>query len=148
MPIEENFNLPMLPIRSAAKILDISVHTLRMYEREGLIIPYKKESSHRLYSNSDIERLKCIRRAINENKISIAGIKTIYSMIPCYEIINCDKSERENCRAYKEHEEPCWTYNHKNNPCKKRECRTCVVYNDYSECGKIKDLIKSVLSEN
>ncbi len=148
MSKDENQNLPMLPIRNAAKILDISVHTLRMYEREGLIIPFKKESSHRLYSYSDIERLKCIRRAINESKISIAGIKTIYSMIPCYEIINCSQTERDNCKAFQEHEQPCWTYNHKNNPCHKRECRSCEVYNNYSECGKIKDLIKNVLSQN
>ncbi|MHB1686300.1 MAG: MerR family transcriptional regulator [Ignavibacteriaceae bacterium] len=141
---DENYNLPLLPIRSAAKILNISVHTLRMYEREGLIIPFKKASSHRLYSNADIERLKCIRRSINESKISIAGIKTIYSMIPCWEIVNCSRSERENCMSFKEHTKPCWTYNHQDNPCQTRDCRSCAVYNNYSECGKIKELIRSV----
>ena len=33
---------PVFPISTAAKLLKISVHTLRMYEREGLIIPFKK----------------------------------------------------------------------------------------------------------
>ena len=147
MESDENYNLPLLPIRAAAKILEISVHTLRMYEKEGLIIPFKKESSHRLYSSSDIERLKCIRKAINESKISIAGIKTIYSMIPCFQILNCSKTERENCKAYNEHAVPCWSYNYKSNQCKDRECRSCQVYLDYSDCGSIKDFIKESFSK-
>jgi MerR family transcriptional regulator/heat shock protein HspR len=73
-------NEPIFPIRTAAKLLKISVHTLRMYEREGLIIPFKKETSHRLYSKDDLARIECIRNAINQQKISINGIKTIYSL--------------------------------------------------------------------
>ena len=79
-------DIPLYPISSAAKLLNISVHTLRMYEKNGLILPYKKESNHRLYSESDIDRLKCIRKAINQRKISINGIKTLYAMIPCWQV--------------------------------------------------------------
>ena len=46
-----NPNSPKYTISSAATLLGISVHTLRMYEREGLIIPFKKESGQRLYSD-------------------------------------------------------------------------------------------------
>ncbi|MFH2031950.1 MAG: MerR family DNA-binding transcriptional regulator [Bacteroidota bacterium] len=44
-------NIPTEPkytISSAANLLGISVHTMRMYEKEGLIIPFKKESNQRL----------------------------------------------------------------------------------------------------
>lgn len=133
--------MPLYPISSAAKILGISVHTLRMYEKEGLILPFKKESSHRLYSESDIQRLKCIRNTININKISIAGIKTIYSLIPCWEITNCLTENRKNCEAFASHSKPCWTFKHSGNSCYNKECRSCSVYKDYSECGKIKELI-------
>ncbi len=139
----DNINLPLYPISSAAKILDISVHTLRMYEKEGLIIPFKKESNHRLYSKADIDRLKCIRRAINESKISIAGIKSIYSLIPCWEISKCSKSDREKCEAFKSHATPCWMFEHSNNTCGEKDCRKCDVYSLYSECGKIKELLTS-----
>jgi MerR family transcriptional regulator, heat shock protein HspR len=139
----ENFELPLYPISSAAKILGISVHTLRMYEKEGLILPFKKESSHRLYSESDIQRLLCIRRAINVNKISINGIKAIYSLIPCWEINNCSKNDRNNCEAFISHSRPCWSFKHSNNICYNKECRNCNVYKDFTECGKIKDLITS-----
>ncbi len=135
---------PVFTISTAAKILDISVHTLRMYEREGLFIPFKKESNQRLYSKADIERLKCVRSAINESKISINGIKAIYSMIPCWDVVNCSKKDRQNCEAYNNVHQPCWSYNHKNNVCAKLNCRDCKVYNDYSECGKVKELMKSI----
>ena len=81
------------PIRTAAKLLNISVHTLRMYEKENLIIPYKKSTNHRLYSQFDIDRIKCIRQAINESKISINGIKSIYSLMPCWEVKKCSNDE-------------------------------------------------------
>src|SRR3989304_5728011 len=92
-----NFEEPLFPISITAKLLGISVHILRMYERENLIIPFKKKTNHRLYSKADIERISCIRRAINEYKISIAGIKTIYSLIPCWQIVKCSDEDRKNC---------------------------------------------------
>ncbi|GAB4290758.1 MAG: hypothetical protein Kow0098_09590 [Ignavibacteriaceae bacterium] len=125
-------------------MLNISVHTLRMYEREGLIIPFKKESNHRLYSQSDLDRIECIRRAISEKKISINGIKTIYSLIPCWDLLGCTKRDRINCKAFTAHSEPCWVMNEKGKYCQDRDCRVCTVYNDYSECDKVKEAIKNI----
>ncbi len=139
-----NQDEPVFPISAAAQLLKISVHTLRMYEREGLIIPFKKESSHRLYSQTDLKRIECIRRAINEMKISINGIKTMYSLIPCWDIMKCSEEDRTNCKSYNEHSKPCWSYAHENNVCEEKKCRDCDVYNKFSQCGEIKELIKSI----
>jgi MerR family transcriptional regulator, heat shock protein HspR len=141
--INIKFDLPIFPISTAAKLLNVSVHTLRMYEREGLFISYKKNPNRRLFSKSDLERIKCIRRSINDLKISINGIKAIYSLVPCWSIIKCKKEFREKCPAFNGHNEPCWSYNRTNNNCKKKGCRNCGVYNKYSDCDKIKDLFKS-----
>ena len=89
-------DVPLFSIGTVARMLGISVFTLRMYEREGLVVSHKAASSHRLYSHSDVERLKCIRHAINDEKISIAGIRKIYSMIPCWD---CDHSRRFSNKA-------------------------------------------------
>lgn len=140
----ENKFEPIYSISAAATLLHISVHTLRMYEREGLIIPFQKESKQRLYSRADIERLECIRSGINEMKMSINGIKTMYSLIPCWKIVGCSEVDRENCNAYKEHSKPCWSYCHSNNICKDRSCRECDAYSRHSQCVEIKELIKSV----
>jgi MerR family transcriptional regulator/heat shock protein HspR len=144
MEVIENSEQPMFPISTAARMLKISVHTLRMYEKEGLIIPFKKETNHRLYSRADIDRLNCIRKAINEFKISISGIKTIYSFIPCWQITNCNDEDRQNCNAFIVHNNPCWMFNHKKNICENKVCRECRVYKDYAECGDIKELIKNL----
>ncbi len=137
-------DLPVFPISTAAKLLNVSVHTLRMYEREGLFISYKKNPNRRLFSKSDLERIKCIRRSINELKISINGIKAIYSLVPCWSIIKCKKENRSKCQAFNGHSQPCWSYMNKN--CKKQECRNCGVYNKYSDCDKIKDFLKFISS--
>lgn len=138
-------NEPIYPIRTAAKLLNISVHTLRMYEKENLFIPYKKSSSHRLYSQSDIKRIECIRSAINDSKISISGIKTIYSMMPCWEIISCSKEDRSRCSAYLTHSGPCWSMKGEATVCASKDCRNCSVYKDYGECESIKNFIRNKL---
>ena len=140
-----NLELPLFPISVAARMLNISVHTLRMYEREGLIVPFKKESKHRLYSQADIQRLNCIRASINEKKISIQGIKTIYSLIPCWQILNCSTEDRKNCEALSSHSNPCWSFNHKNNICTKLDCRECSVYKNFTECNNLKEKLKQLI---
>lgn len=137
--------IPLFPISTTARILDISVHTLRMYEKEGLIIPFKKKSSHRLYSRADIDRLVCIRKSINQSKISINGIKTLYSLIPCWEITNCSEADRENCESYTSHSHPCWTFKHIDNQCSELICRECAVYKNFTECGTIKGKLKELI---
>jgi MerR family transcriptional regulator/heat shock protein HspR len=143
---------PIFPISVAAKLLDISVHTLRMYEREGLLIAFKKNSNRRLFSKEDIKRIECIRRSINELKISINGIKAIYSLIPCWDIIKCSAEDRKKCPAFNGHNKPCWSYDHTGKiddqsarHAEKQNCRNCDVYKKYTDCSDIKELIKSNL---
>jgi MerR family transcriptional regulator/heat shock protein HspR len=136
---------PIFPIGTAAKLLNISVHTLRMYEREGLIIPFKKNTNQRLYSKTDIERIECIRRAIKLEKISIKGIVRIFSLIPCWKIAGCTEVDRKNCKAYSGNSVPCWMFNHKDNFCTGKDCRTCEVYKSYGDCHSIREKIKELI---
>ncbi len=138
-------NTPKYTISVAAELTGISVHTLRMYEREGLIIPYKKESNQRRYSDMDLERILCIRRTINEHKINIEGIRRVLSLIPCWSIVQCSQIDRENCEAFHGYFKPCWMFNHKKNTCRDRDCRECEVYNSFINCGSIKDKLKQLL---
>ena len=139
-------NNPKYTISSAANLLNISVHTMRMYEREGLILPYKKESGQRLYSDKDLERIKCIRRTINEDKINIEGIRRILALIPCWSIVNCSLSDRKDCIAFNSHNKPCWMINHKNNYCEGKDCRECEVYQCFGTCDSIKNKMKELLA--
>ncbi|VAX25566.1 hypothetical protein MNBD_IGNAVI01-3056 [hydrothermal vent metagenome] len=126
--------IPIYPIRTASKLIGISVHTLRMYEIKGLIIPHKSQGNQRLYSANDIRRIESFRNDIKKRKISINGILTILSMLPCHLIINCSEKDRENCEAFHEIEKPCWTYKHSKNICGTIDCRECEVYKNNYDC--------------
>ena len=136
---------PIYTISTAAKILSTSIHTLRMYEREGLLIPFRKKSNQRLYSDQDIERVKCIQRTINKDKINIEGMRRVLSLLPCWSIINCSSEDRENCEFYSGHTKPCWMINHKNNTCQNKDCRECEVYRCFGTCASIKNKLKELL---
>ncbi|PKL83588.1 MAG: MerR family transcriptional regulator [Ignavibacteriae bacterium HGW-Ignavibacteriae-3] len=138
-------SIPSYTISNAARLLHISVHTLRMYEREGLLIPFKKESNQRLYSDKDLERIRCIRKVLNEDKIGIEGIRKLLSLIPCWGIVKCPAKERKVCKAYTGYSKPCWMLKHKNNVCESKNCRDCDVYSSFGNCESIKDKLKELI---
>ena len=144
----EKMDKPKYTISVAAELSGISIHTLRMYEREGLIIPFKKESNQRRYSDRDIDRIRCIRETINEHKLGLEAIRRVLSLIPCWAIIKCTEKDRENCQAFVSYSKPCWVFEHKNNTCRDRDCRECEVYQSFMHCGSIKDKLKELLPPN
>ena len=44
-----------------SKITDTSIHTLRYYEKEKLIVPERKENGHRKYSELDVAWMELIK---------------------------------------------------------------------------------------
>ncbi len=128
-------------IGEVAEILKISVETIRLYERRGLILTVKADNSQRVFSDSDVERIKCIRTAINDHKISIEGIRRIQSLIPCWEHVQCPVERREKCPAFFRTDAGCWTYKDKEDDCATRDCRSCKIYQLSGDCEKIKSLI-------
>jgi MerR family transcriptional regulator/heat shock protein HspR len=134
-------DLPVFDIGTVARLLGVSVQTLRLYERRGLILVQKSAGNQRRYTAADIERLRCIRDAITRHKISIEGIRRIQSLVPCWEYVKCPLEQRLVCPAYVEPTAGCWTYKHRKNVCAQAECRACPVYQLSSDCGKIKALV-------
>jgi MerR family transcriptional regulator/heat shock protein HspR len=67
-------------ISVAAKMLGIHQQTLRYYEREGLIQPSRSRGNIRLYSLSDINRLRQVQRLINDLGVNLAGAEVILRM--------------------------------------------------------------------
>lgn len=140
-----NNNEPIYTISNAANILGISIHTLRMYEREGLILPFRKNSNQRLYSNKDLERVKCIKKTINDDKINIEGIRRVLALIPCWSIIDCTSKDKTNCEFYSTYTKPCWMLKHNDNICQDKDCRECEVYQGFGSCASIKEKLRNLL---
>lgn len=143
MEIEIKNTDPVYPIGIIAKKFGISVHTLRLYESEGLIIPYKTESNRRLYSNADVHRIQCIRGMIEKKGLNFAGIKWALSMIPCWDLLPCSEEDRQSCDAYSDSNQPCWNVPHKAAKCTNVDCRDCHVYQGLSNCSNFKEYLKA-----
>ena len=133
---------PVFTIGVASDLIGMSVHTLRMYENEGLILPQRTETQRRLYSQVDIERLQCIRTMIEEKGFNLAGIKAMMSMAPCWEIKGCSESDRAQCEAYEDALEPCWVVKTKADICNDVDCSECPVYQEVTTCHNMKSFLK------
>ena len=73
----------LYPIGLVAKMFGISVATLRLYESEGLILPQKSPGQHRSFTEDDIKRIACIRSMITEKGLNLAGVRMVFSALPC-----------------------------------------------------------------
>ena len=71
---------PLFMISVVSEMLDIHPQTLRLYEREGLIVPSRTEGNTRLYSEEDIERLRTILSLTRDLGVNLAGVEVILSM--------------------------------------------------------------------
>lgn len=71
---------PLFMISVVAEMLDIHPQTLRLYEREGLVVPQRTGGNTRLYSQEDIDKLRRILRLTRELGVNLAGVEVILSM--------------------------------------------------------------------
>ena len=67
-------------ISAVAEMYDIHPQTLRLYEREGLLLPSRSEGNTRLYTDEDLERLEFILNLARDLGVNIAGIAIILQM--------------------------------------------------------------------
>jgi MerR family transcriptional regulator/heat shock protein HspR len=71
---------PRYVISIAARMLGIQTHTLRYYERIGIIEPSRSRGNIRLYSESDISYVKQIKKLMDELGVNLAGVEVILRM--------------------------------------------------------------------
>ena len=64
-------------ISMAARLLGMHPQTLRKYERLGLVQPTRTIGSMRLYSREELERLKVIKRLVEDAGINLAGVQRL-----------------------------------------------------------------------
>jgi MerR family transcriptional regulator/heat shock protein HspR len=64
-------------ISMAARMLGMHPQTLRKYERLGLIQPTRTIGSMRVYSRDELERLKLIKRMVDDGGINLAGVQRL-----------------------------------------------------------------------
>jgi MerR family transcriptional regulator/heat shock protein HspR len=93
----DNPEAPLFPIGVVAEVLQVTDQTLRVYEKNGIIKPSRRNKD-RYYSANDIVWLKCIRRFLKEDGLNLKGIEKLMRFVPCYEISPCE--DCVNCTAH------------------------------------------------
>jgi len=64
---------PRYVISIAARMVGIEAHTLRYYERLGLVQPCRSKGNIRLYSQDDIDQLHYIKTLMGDLGVNLAG---------------------------------------------------------------------------
>ena len=67
-------------ISMAARMLGMHPQTLRKYERLGLVQPTRTIGSMRVYSRDELDRLKVIKRLVDDGGINLAGVQRLLSI--------------------------------------------------------------------
>jgi len=66
---------PRYVISIAARMVGIEAHTLRYYERLGLVRPGRSGGNTRLYSHDDVDQLCCVKALMNDLRVNLAGVE-------------------------------------------------------------------------
>ena len=137
-----------IKIGAVAKHFKVSVDLLRLYEREGILIPLKSEKGTRYFTEADFLWIGTILRLVREARLNFAGIRHLLALLPCYEIRKCGYEQKETCPITKDATTPCWN----NRACcsNLQECYTCAVYRSAPACQNLRALLvaKSATTQN
>jgi len=68
---------PRYMISVAAELVGMHPQTLRIYESKGLVTPQRTAGNTRLYSETDLERLRLISRLTTELGLNLAGVEHV-----------------------------------------------------------------------
>ena len=71
---------PRYVISVAARMLSTQTHTLRYYERIGVVEPCRSRGNIRLYSEKDIALLQRVKSLVDDLGVNLAGVEVILRM--------------------------------------------------------------------
>ena len=77
---ENDLDEPCYVISIAARLVGMHAQTLRQYERIGLVEPKRSRGNIRLYSQSDVARLRQVQRLISDLGVNLAGVDVFFRM--------------------------------------------------------------------
>jgi MerR family transcriptional regulator/heat shock protein HspR len=72
---------PRYVISIAARMVGVQTHTLRYYERVGIIEPSRSQGNIRLYSESDIAHLRRVKTLMDDMGVNLAGVEVIMKIM-------------------------------------------------------------------
>src|SRR5690348_1011853 len=78
--VEVSADRGVFMISVAAELAEMHPQTLRMYEQRGLIEPRRSPKGTRLYSQSDVDKLRRIQEMTTEMGLNLAGVEMVMEL--------------------------------------------------------------------
>ena len=75
------YDEPCFVISVAARILGVQTQTLRYYERIGVVMPSRTVGRQRVYSRRDVDRVRRIRKYMEDWGINLAGAEVLIRLM-------------------------------------------------------------------
>ena len=72
---------PRYVISIAARMVGVRTHTLRYYEKVGIVGPSRSRGNIRLYSEKDITQLRRVKTLMDDLGVNLAGVEVIMRMM-------------------------------------------------------------------
>jgi MerR family transcriptional regulator/heat shock protein HspR len=130
-----------IKIGAVARHFGVSVDLLRLYEREGLLIPMKSQKGTRYFGERDFLWIGTILRLVREARLNFAGIRRLLALLPCWEVRQCPYPQKQQCPVLTDASSPCWA----NRSCAcangAQDCYACAVYRSAPSCENLKALL-------
>jgi len=84
-------------ISAVAKMFAVHPQTIRLYEKEGLIVPERSSGNTRMFSEEDVNKLEEIIYLTHELGINLSGVEMIFKLKK-----HINKLQSEINKAFKE----------------------------------------------
>lgn len=114
-------NQPLYSMGVVSDLLKIHPETIRVWERQGLLLPPYRRGGKRLFSENDVKRLQFVQDLTSEG-MNIPAIRYYLRLYPCWQIDDCDNPN--HCSSQNGFGKPCWRlagthceYSGNDNPC-------------------------------
>jgi len=92
---------PNYSLNTVAQLVGLSPRPIRGYEESRLIAPARVGGNQqRMYSEQDLQWLRCIRDMIHDEGLTVTAIRRLLDLIPCWEIRHCAPSIALQCAPH------------------------------------------------
>lgn len=118
-------NQPLYSMGVVSELLDVHPETIRVWERQGILLPPHRKSGKRLFSENDLKRLQFVL-GLRDEGLNIPAIRHYLRLYPCWLIDDC-------CGPTHSSEK-----NHSGKPCWRKSGSQCQVTGNDDLCSKCK----------
>jgi DNA-binding transcriptional MerR regulator len=97
---------PVYTIGVVARLLEVRTQTLRVFEREGLLLPSRTEANMRLYTQNELLLLRRICSLMRDEGVNIPGVRTVLRIEGYYESLLAGEPAQGSGGAGEDREKP------------------------------------------